>query len=184
MRYLSDKKLPAYKDEARRLKCKAAHYFLIQETLYRMGSISFIWNIWEVIKLSMSRRYMKKFAVITRKYNRWHRKFFVKDTIGLQCRRMPRKWWGVTEMLKVHQDTYPTLREINGYVLPLAFTIWSLDLINLLPIGRGQAKYALVAMDYFMKWAEAKLVTSITNRKTMEFIRRRISSVGLTFPMP
>lgn len=30
MRYLRDKELPAYKNEARRLKCKAAHYFLIQ----------------------------------------------------------------------------------------------------------------------------------------------------------
>lgn len=29
MRYLRDKELPADNDEARRLKCKAAHYFLI-----------------------------------------------------------------------------------------------------------------------------------------------------------
>lgn len=35
---------------------------------------------------------------------------------------------------------------------------------------RGQLKYAIIAIDYFMKWAEAELLTSITERKATEFI--------------
>ena len=44
------------------------------------------------------------------------------------------------------------------------------DLIGPLPTGKGQAKYAIVAVDYFTKWAEAEPLTSIIERKTTEFI--------------
>ena len=45
-----------------------------------------------------------------------------------------------------------------------------MDLISPLPTGKGQAKHAIVAVDYFTKWAEAEPLTSITKRKTTEFI--------------
>ena len=49
-----------------------------------------------------------------------------------------------------------------------------MDLIGSLPTGKGQAKHAIVAVDYFTKWAEAEPLTSITERKTTEFIWKNL----------
>ena len=38
---------------------------------------------------------------------------------------------------------------------PWPFSQWGLDIVNPLPIGKGQVKFLLVAIDYFTKWVEA-----------------------------
>ena len=39
---------------------------------------------------------------------------------------------------------------------------WGLDILGPLPIGRGQCKFIIVAVDYFTKWAEAEPLETIT----------------------
>ncbi|XP_063942182.1 uncharacterized protein LOC135149932 [Daucus carota subsp. sativus] len=48
------------------------------------------------------------------------------------------------------------------------------DLIGELPKGKGGVKYAVVAVDYFTKWAEAEPLASITARKLVDFVYRAI----------
>ncbi|CAL8991901.1 unnamed protein product, partial [Prunus brigantina] len=47
-------------------------------------------------------------------------------------------------------------------VSPWPFAQWGLDLIGPMPEGKGQVKYAVVAVDYFTKWAEAEALATIT----------------------
>ena len=43
-----------------------------------------------------------------------------------------------------------------------------------LPIGKGQSKFIVIAVDYFTKWAEAKPLATITEQKVRNFVWRAI----------
>ncbi|KAI5316974.1 hypothetical protein L3X38_036681 [Prunus dulcis] len=47
-------------------------------------------------------------------------------------------------------------------VSPWPFAQWGLDLIGPMHEGKSQVKYAVVAVDYFTKWAEAEALATIT----------------------
>ncbi|CAL8993393.1 unnamed protein product [Prunus brigantina] len=51
---------------------------------------------------------------------------------------------------------------LNSMTSPWPFAQWGLDLIGLMPQGTGQLKFAVVAVDYFTKWTEAKALATIT----------------------
>ena len=54
------------------------------------------------------------------------------------------------------------------------FAVWGIDLIGSLPTGKGGVKYAVVAVDYFTKWAEAEPLASITTKKVLDFVVKNI----------
>ena len=54
------------------------------------------------------------------------------------------------------------------------FQIWGLDILGPLPIGKGQCKFIIVAVDYFTKWAEAEPLATITEQKIRNFVWRAI----------
>ena len=57
---------------------------------------------------------------------------------------------------------------------PWPFQKWGLDILGPLPIGRGQCKFIVVAVDYFTKWAEAEPLATITKQKVRNFVWRSI----------
>ena len=54
------------------------------------------------------------------------------------------------------------------------FQQWGLDILGPLPIGKGQYKIIIVAVDYFTKWAEAEPLATITKQKIRNFVWRSI----------
>jgi hypothetical protein len=64
--------------------------------------------------------------------------------------------------------------ELTQMVSPWPFAMWGIDLIGSLPIAKGGAKYAIVAVDYFTKWAEAEPMATITTKKVINFVVRNI----------
>ena len=44
---------------------------------------------------------------------------------------------------------------LTSITSPWPFQQWGLDILGPLPIGKGQCKFIIVAVDYFTKWAEA-----------------------------
>ena len=50
------------------------------------------------------------------------------------------------------------------------FAVWGIDLISPLPMARLVFKYVVVTVDYFTKWAEAKLPTTISNKMVQDFV--------------
>ena len=57
---------------------------------------------------------------------------------------------------------------------PWPFAVWGIDLIGPLPTARPAFKYAVVAVDYFTKWAEAKSLATISNKKVQNFVSKAI----------
>ncbi|GJZ37795.1 reverse transcriptase domain-containing protein, partial [Tanacetum coccineum] len=46
------------------------------------------------------------------------------------------------------------------------FYKWGIDIAGPFPEGPGKVKFLIVAMDYFMKWIEAKAVVTITGSQS------------------
>ena len=60
--------------------------------------------------------------------------------------------------------------KLTSMTSPQPFAVWGKDLIDPMPTALPAFKYAVVAIDYFTKWAEAKPLAMISNRKVQEFI--------------
>ncbi|KAM1522606.1 hypothetical protein ACFX10_012706 [Malus domestica] len=54
------------------------------------------------------------------------------------------------------------------------FAQWGLDLIGPMPAGKGKVHYAIVAVDYFTKWAEVEPLATITEAKIEDFVWKNI----------
>nr|GEY70537.1 reverse transcriptase domain-containing protein [Tanacetum cinerariifolium] len=50
------------------------------------------------------------------------------------------------------------------------FYKWGIDIAGLFPQGSGKVKFLIVAMDYFIKWIEAKAVEAISDSQVKKFI--------------
>ena len=57
---------------------------------------------------------------------------------------------------------------------PWSFAQWGIDIVGPLPIGKGQVKFLLVAIDYFTKWVEAEALATITEARIQNFVRKNI----------
>ena len=77
-------------------------------------------------------------------------------------------------MLEIFQHPKVTITGVNAYPEPMAFC--PLEDRHCWTLGKGQTKFAVVAVDYFTKWAEAEVVVTITERRTFY---GRILSVDL-----
>jgi len=54
------------------------------------------------------------------------------------------------------------------------FAQWGIDIVGLLPQGKGQIKFLLVAIDYFTKWVEVEALTTITETRIRSFVWKNI----------
>ena len=72
--------------------------------------------------------------------------------------------------------TVPRLppENLTSITSPWPFSQWGVDLIGPLPPARSQLRFAIVAVDYFTKWAEAEPLATITEAKTTNFIWKNI----------
>ena len=57
---------------------------------------------------------------------------------------------------------------------PWPFAQWGIDIVGPLPLGKGQVKFLLVAIDYFTKWVEAEALTMITKDRIQSFVWKNI----------
>ena len=55
--------------------------------------------------------------------------------------------------------------KLTSMTSPWPFAVWGIDLVGPMPMARPAFKYAMVAVDYFTKWAEAKPLAVISNKK-------------------
>ena len=53
---------------------------------------------------------------------------------------------------------------------PWPFVKWGIDIIDPLLPAKAQAKFAVVAIDYYAKWVETETLSKITKHNTTEFI--------------
>lgn len=51
---------------------------------------------------------------------------------------------------------------------------WEIDIVGLLPLGKGQVKFLLVTIDYFIKWVEVEALATITKARIRSFVWKNI----------
>ena len=54
------------------------------------------------------------------------------------------------------------------------FAQWRIDIVGPLPLGKGQVRFLLVAIDYFTKWVEAEALATFTEAKIRSFVWKNI----------
>ena len=57
---------------------------------------------------------------------------------------------------------------------PWPFAQWGIDIMGPFPLGKKQLRFLNVAIDYFTKWVEAELVTTIIEAKVTSFVWKNI----------
>ena len=65
-------------------------------------------------------------------------------------------------------------KRLTTITSPWPFAQWGIDIIGPLPIGKGQVKFLLVAIDYFIKWVNAEALATITKAKIRSFMWKNI----------
>ncbi|VFQ69607.1 unnamed protein product [Cuscuta campestris] len=56
----------------------------------------------------------------------------------------------------------------------IPFSRWGIDIVGALPKEVGQARWIVVAIDYFTKWVEAEPLAGITGRQMIDFVGTNI----------
>ena len=151
--YLKDGRLLEDKDEARRLKIKAAKYVLIDEVLYKMGfsqpylrcltldkSNYVLREVHEGARRNHSRARALVHKVIHASYYWLTIQADVKAYIKVcdQCQRfnnIPRQ----------------LLEYLTLIMVPWPFAQWELDILGAFPLGVSQMKFLVIGIDYFTK---------------------------------
>lgn len=64
--------------------------------------------------------------------------------------------------------------ELITMTSPWPFSMWGIDLIGPMLVGKGGVKYVVVVVDYFTKWVEAEPLAAITTRKLKDFVFKNI----------
>ena len=57
---------------------------------------------------------------------------------------------------------------------PWPFAQWGIDIMGPFLLGKKQLKFFIIAIDYFIKWVEVGLVTTITKAKVTSFVWKNI----------
>jgi len=53
---------------------------------------------------------------------------------------------------------------------PWPFVKWGVDIVGPMPVGKGNQKFLVVAIDYFTKWEEAEALAAITTTNITSFL--------------
>ncbi|KAL1346027.1 hypothetical protein AAHE18_08G159100 [Arachis hypogaea] len=64
--------------------------------------------------------------------------------------------------------------ELNLLTASRPFSQWGVDLLGPFPVGPGQVKYLIVAIDYYTKWIEAEPLASISSSNCRKFMWRQV----------
>lgn len=65
-------------------------------------------------------------------------------------------------------------KRLTTIASPWPFTQWGINILGPLPLGKGQVKFLLVAIDYFTKWVEAEALATITEARIRSFVWKNI----------
>ena len=66
------------------------------------------------------------------------------------------------------------LEPLTSITSPWPFQQWGLEILGPLPLGKGQCKFIIVAVDYFTKWIEAESLATIIEQKIHNFVWQAI----------
>ncbi|KAI5345931.1 hypothetical protein L3X38_013808 [Prunus dulcis] len=170
--YLTNGTLPEDKAQARKLKYRSARYTVINDVLYKRGYTTpylkcltaehgdyVLREIHNGVCGDHSGSRSLAYKVFRQGYF-WPTMHQDANTLVRKCDKCQR--FGNVP----HIPAEP----LTPIISPWPFAQWGLDLIGPMPQGKGQVKYAVVAVDYFTKWVEAEPLATITAAKIEDFV--------------
>ena len=156
--FLQDGHLPQDTDEAKKIKKRAARFTILNDTLYKRG---------------FSMPYLKC-------VNQDEAKYILEEIHGGVCGDHAGPQSLVSKVIRTGYF-WPTMQtdavelvkrcdkcqkfenvqrllaeKLTMITSPWPFSQWGIDIVGPLPIGKGQVKFLLVAIDYFTKWSKQK----------------------------
>ena len=174
--YLVDGKLPSDPKEASKLRARSARFIVHQLTLYKRGFSVPILKcvgkedanyILREVHEGICGNHIKTRTLVGKTL----RQGYYWPTMLKDATELVRKCKACQEHAKISHLPSEPLTIVTS---PWPFQQWGLDILGPLPIGRGQCKFIIVAVDYFTKWAEAEPLATITEHKVCNFVWRFI----------
>ncbi|GJU74296.1 reverse transcriptase domain-containing protein [Tanacetum coccineum] len=140
--YLKDRNLPGDRKEARKLRIKARQYELLEGILY---------------KRSFLKPWLRCVGPLQEDY-------VIREIHEGSCSMHagPRSIVAKAMQLGYY---WPTMHRDAREMIRTCNDCQGIDIAGPFPEGSGKVKFLIVAMDYFMKWIEAKAVATITGNQ-------------------
>ncbi|KAG5565895.1 hypothetical protein RHGRI_001720 [Rhododendron griersonianum] len=176
--YITNGTLPDDNIKARQLKIRAAKYLMMGDVLYRR---SFSLPYLRCLTMPESTRAMEEVHQGVCGDHQGGRMLSYKllrlgyywPSMQKDCNSMVQKCEKCQRFANIIHASPTVLTPMKG---PWPFAQWGIDLIGPLPMAAGQVQHAIVAVDYFTKWVEAKALATITAEVTIDFLWKFIIS--------
>ena len=176
--YLMEGLLPNDPNEASKIRSKYARFTIHRGTLYKRGFFIPILNcitredanyVLREVHEGVCGNHISARALAGKVL----RQGYYMPTMLKDATELVRKCQVYHKHAKISHLPFEPLTSVTS---PWPFQQWGLDILGPLPIGRGQCKFIVVAVDYFTKWAEAETLATIIEQKVRNFVWRSIVS--------
>ena len=162
--YLVDSTLPSDPKEASKLRARSAKFTIHRGTLYKRGFSTPILKCVEKEDANYILREVHEGIC----GNHIGARTLAGKTLrqGYCWPTMPKDATELVKKCKVCQEhariSHLPSKSRTSVTNPWPFQQWGLDILGPLPIGKGQCKFIIVAVDYFTKWVEVEPLATIT----------------------
>ncbi|KAK1431626.1 hypothetical protein QVD17_08115 [Tagetes erecta] len=174
--YLNHGWLPESRGAAHKLKCKALHYQLLDNVLYRR---SYLGPLLRCVTDEEANYLVREIHTGICGIHAGPRAVVAKITnAGYYWPGMHNA--AVTELRKCRscQRYAPMILRPKNDLIPVSaawpFQKWAVDIVGPFPEAAGRFKHLIVGVDYFTKWTEAKPLTTISALQVKKFLWEHI----------
>ncbi|GJT44306.1 reverse transcriptase domain-containing protein [Tanacetum coccineum] len=174
--HLMEEILPEEKTKARAIRRKAGRYAMVNGILYKksflgpwlrcVGPLQANYVLREIHEGSCSIHSGPRSMVA-----KALRSGYYWPTMHTDARNLIRECSGCQVYHPVPRNPQEKLTPITS---PWLFYKWGINIAGPFPEGPGKVKFLIVAMDYFTKWIEAKLMATITGAQVKKFVWENI----------
>ncbi|XP_034218889.1 uncharacterized protein LOC117630253 [Prunus dulcis] len=176
LQFLQNQTLPANPAEARRVRHRSARYLIINGSLYKRGfSLPYLRCLTpeegHYVLREIHEGICGNHSGARSLAHKAIRQGYFWPSLHTDAQAFTQKCDKCQRFANIPQLPAEPL---TAMVSPWPFAQWGLDLIGPMPEGKGQVKYAVVAVDYFTKWAEAEALATITAARIESFVWQNI----------
>lgn len=174
--YLAHGVLPEDKAEARRVRYRSSRYLIINNKLYKRGfSLPYLRCLTpdeaNYVLREIHEGVCGNHSGTRSLAHKALRQGYYWPTLQADAKKIAQTCPKCQEYAVVPHQPPENLTSISS---PWPFAQWGIDLIGPMPKGKGQTKFAIVAVDYFTKWAEAEPLATITEKNCTAFLWKNI----------
>ncbi|XP_025692656.1 uncharacterized protein [Arachis hypogaea] len=174
--FLENSKLPDNEKDAKKLRREAARYAIIQGQLFRKG---FNHPLLKCLHPDQTDYVLREVhegccghhiggKALARKLIRAR---YYWPSMMADSKEFVKKCVKCQENANFHRAP---ASELSLLTASRPFLQWGVDLLGPFPVGPGQVKYLIVAIDYYTKWIEAEPLASISSSNCRKFMWRQV----------